>query len=106
MDALSKGIQKSSVGNQQELPAGTTGRRYEPKGGVANHNARIHKESKVMDNRGNLPFSFKKPHKAAAANRVVECGNCGEIKAVNKNTVGIICKKCNTYASVKEVSND
>lgn len=103
---LSKGIQESSVGNKQLLDAGTTGRRYTPNGGVEKHNARIHRESDVVDRKGNMPFSFSKPKKYLVDNRVVECSNCGAIKAVNKNTVGIICRHCGKYASVKEVTNE
>ena len=101
---LTKGIVNADVG-KQELTPGATGRRYEPQGGVANHNARIQKESKQMDVYGNLPFTFSKPKKDSK-NKLVKCTNCGTIKYVNKNTVGVICSNCKTYAAVQEVDND
>src|SRR3989339_1941819 len=92
--ALSKGIANANVG-KQELSPGSTGRRYEPVGGITRHNKRIHDESKLMDTYGKLPFTFSKPKKDGR-HKLVKCTNCGVTKYVNKNTVGIICSNCKT----------
>jgi hypothetical protein len=101
---LTKGVINSDVG-KQELTPGVTGRRYDPHGGVAQHNARIQRESKCMDTYGNLPFTFSKPKKDSRS-KFVKCTNCGTIKYVNKTTVGIICSSCKVYAAVQEVDNE
>lgn len=102
---IAKEIVNADIGARQELPAGSTPRRYEPAQGVKKHNERIHKEAKAMDKYGKLPFTFSKPKKEQSK-KLARCTNCGEIKYVNKNTVGVICSTCKTYASVEEVTND
>jgi len=85
-----------------ELSPGATPRRWEPAGGVKKHNERIHRESKQVDAYGNLPITFSKPKKAGRR-QYMECEKCGHIVYVSINTVGIVCKECNAYVSVKEV---
>jgi len=97
---INKSVRNTPIG---ELPAGATERRYEPEGGVKKHNERIHRESKYIDDHGNLPFTFSKPKKQVR-NKYVACSNCGHITRAQKNTVGIICSECKTYSSVEEVS--
>jgi len=100
--AISKGLKKSNLGGSKELSPGT-GRRFEPAGGVNKLNERIHKESKWADDNKNLPFTFSKPRKAQKA-KTVKCKNCGAIKSVNKNTVGVICTECKQYSGVEEIN--
>ena len=105
-DVLSKDVKKhiSKKSVSTELSPGKTGRRYEPAGGVAAHNKRIHRESAAADKHGNLPFTFGKPKKVAR-NKVVACKNCGDILSASINTVGVICSNCKQYSSVEEVSD-
>jgi len=104
LDDFSKGISNdlkdTHVG---ELSPGQTGRRYEPEEGVANLNRRIHRESDYVDKYKNLPFTFSKPKKIKKT-IIKVCKNCKYPVSVNKDTVGIICRKCNTYSQVEEVS--
>jgi len=107
-DQYIKDLQKNIVKSQplqQELPAGTP-RRYEPTLGVKKHNERIHNESRYLDHYKNLPFTFSKPHKSKGRTSYVKCDNCGNITPATTVTVGIICKKCNKFSSVKEVTCD
>lgn len=101
---LSKAIKNSDLGGSRELTPGSVGRRYEPAGGVENHNKRIHKESKWVDDNKSLPFSFSKP-KRAARRKVAKCQNCGHVKSVNINTVGVICSNCKQFAKVEEIDD-
>jgi predicted Zn-ribbon and HTH transcriptional regulator len=89
----------------QELSPGTTGRRYEPKGGVNKHNARIHRESKVSDNKG-LDFTFRKPPKPMGRSVYVSCDNCGYVTSGTTATVGFICPECKTFSTVTEVEDN
>lgn len=90
-------------GDLGELSPGVTKRRWEPEGGLKAHNERIHRESNYMDHHKNLPFTFSKP-KSSGRKQYKECTKCGYISYVSINTVGIVCKDCNSYAEVKEVS--
>lgn len=101
--AVSKHLKKSNLGGSKELSPGSTGRRYEPASGVKKHNERIHKESKYMDDNKKLPFTFSKPKKSQKT-KLVKCKNCGDIKRVNKNTVGVICESCKQYSGVEEIN--
>lgn len=102
---LQKNVAESKV-LQQELPAGSTGRRYEPTLGVRKHNERIHRESKNSDDYKNLQFTFKKPPKARGRSIFVKCDNCGNIISATSITVGVICKECKKFSSVTEVECD
>lgn len=102
---VAKAIKDSSLGGSKELTPGVTPRRYEPAGGVRQHNERIHRESKWVDANKNLPFSFSKPKKPTRG-AIVRCLNCGRLTTASINTVGIICVGCNTYSAVEEVIDD
>jgi len=101
---IAKGLKNVDLGGSKELPAGATPRRYEPAGGVNKHNERIHNESKWVDENRNLPFTFSKPNKDQRQ-KLVKCLNCGALKMVNKNTVGVICSGCKQYSSVEEIND-
>ncbi len=90
----------------QELPAGSTARRYEPEVGVRKHNERIHRESKTADSWKGLPFSFRKPLKAMGRNTAVQCDKCGHITHGTTATVGMICISCGKFSTVSKVSFD
>ena len=98
--SIAKHLKKQNMG---ELMPGTTARRYEPKEGLSNLNERIHKESDFIDKNKNMPFTFSKP-KQAKMSVIKVCSNCKNPISVNKDTVGVICRKCKTYASVEEVT--
>lgn len=97
---ISKAIKNTNVST--EFDAGSVGRRYEPALGTAKHNQRIHKESKIQDKYGNLPFTFSKPDfgKLKGKNAVKVCDNCGHQVYVKEKTIGVICTSCKTYSSV------
>jgi hypothetical protein len=103
---LSKFMSESTVSS--ELPAGETPRRYEPSCGVKAHNSRIHKESNFADKYKNLPFTFSKPSFGEANKRSVikVCSNCETSVYVHYNAVGIICRNCGKYSSLKEIQSD
>lgn len=88
-----------------ELDPGSTGRRWEPDGGVNKLNDQIHRESRFVDEHKNMPFSFSKPTRPKKS-KIIKCGCCGYVVSVPKNTVGMICKKCNKYVSVEGVVVD
>ena len=88
----------------QELTPGSP-RRYEPRGGVNNHNARIHRESKVSDSK-NLDFSFRKPPKPVGRSAYIECDNCGYVTSGTTATAGIICPECKEFSTVTEVEDE
>lgn len=103
---MTKALVNSDLGGSRELEPGATPRRYEPNGGINKHNERIHKESAQMDKNGNLPFSFSKPYTGSKARpATVQCDNCGAFHSGNVNTVGIVCRTCNTYSSVSPVED-
>ena len=103
---ISKFISNSSVSS--ELPAGATPRRYEPECGVSKHNARIHKESAYADKYKNLPFTFSKPDFGGSTSKstIKVCSNCEAPVYVHTNAIGIICRSCGKYASLKEIQID
>jgi hypothetical protein len=101
---VAKGIQQTPL--NQELPAGSTPRRWEPEEGVKKLNERIHKESKAADDWKNLPFSFRKPPKAMGRNTAVKCDSCGHITHGTTATVGMICTSCGKFSTVTEVHFD
>lgn len=101
---LQKELSKNKI--DQELPAGSTPRRYEPTLGVRKHNERIHRESKHVDDYKNLQFTFRKPPKSKGASAYVRCDHCGNVTSATSITVGIVCKKCKKFSSVTEVSCD
>ena len=103
--AISKYVKNSVMDGGRELSPGEKGRRYEPTIGLKKHREHIHKESKLVDDNKNLPFSFSKPKKATRQ-KVARCQSCGSVKYVSVNTVGVICSQCNQYAAVEELNDD
>ena len=87
------------------LEPGKVGRRTVPEGGEQKLRDRIHKESKQMDNWGNLPYSFSKPKKGKRSS-VYECCECGKIISAPINTVMVICRGCGNAAKVKEITDE
>jgi len=103
-DDINKHMAKTTIST--ELEPGSP-RRFEPNEGVGNLNKRIHKESAFVDKYKDMPFSFGKPQFATEKKHVVKlCGNCKAPVSVATNCVGVICRKCNTYASVIEVDDN
>lgn len=99
---LNKFVSSSTVST--ELTAGSP-RRYDPECGVSKHNARIHKESALADKHKNLPFTFSKPTFSGAKKNIIKvCSNCDTEVYVHTNAVGVICRSCGKYASLKEVA--
>lgn len=88
----------------QELSPGTP-RRYEPKGGIDKHNARIHRESKISDSK-NLEFTFRKPPKSKGRSTYIRCDNCGYITSASTATTGMICPECKKFSTVTEVEDE
>ena len=89
----------------QELSPGSTPRRYEPTGGVGKHNARIHRESEVIDQK-NLDFNFRKPPKPVGRSAYVQCDNCGYVTSATTATAGIICPECKEFSTVTGVIDE
>jgi hypothetical protein len=89
----------------QELSPGSTGRRYEPVGGLKRHRDKIHRESKMADHK-NLDFTFRKPPKPKGRSAYVKCNNCGYITGATTATVGMICPECKKFSSVTEVTDE
>jgi rubrerythrin len=99
---IAKGVKKTPL--NQVLSPGVTPRRYEPAIGEKKHRERIHKESKIADNK-NLPFNFSKPKKAGRQN-YFQCVNCGYTFSASINTVGVVCNECKKFSICKEVNDD
>ena len=97
---IGKFIQNTPI--QQELPPGSTGRRYEPEIGIGKHNKRIHKESAYTDSNKKLQFSFRKPPKASGRLTTLKCDSCGSLISGTTATVGVICRSCGKFSSVSE----
>lgn len=85
-----------------ELNPGSTKPRYEPEGGWRKHRERIHRESKIVDDNKNLPFTFSKPTRSKRQ-VTAKCKNCGYIVFVPQNTVGLICPECKKYSAVEKI---
>ena len=90
-------LKNTSLGTG-ELSPGATKPRYEPEGGWTKHKERIHKESKIADNK-NLPFTFSKPRRTR--HTTGRCKSCGYTTSVSVNAVGLICPECNKYSAVE-----
>lgn len=101
---LNKFVSNTTVST--ELPPGSP-RRYEPECGVSKHNARIHKETSFVDKNKNLNFSFSKPNFGGTKKSTIKvCSLCGAEYYVHTNAIGVICRSCGKYASLKEVEID
>ena len=99
---IAKSVKNTKL--NQELTPGS-GRRYEPRGGVEKHNAKIHRESKIADGK-NLDFNFRKAAKAVGRNVYVQCDNCGYVISGTTATHGIICPECHKFSTVSEVVDE
>ena len=86
---------------KQVLEPGSTGRRYEPIGGVRKHNESIHRESKIADDWKNLPFKFSKPRKAGRQ-MWASCVVCSHVIRCGVNTIMMACPECNKKEGVSK----
>jgi hypothetical protein len=85
-----------------ELSPGSTGRRWQPEGGMRKHKERIDRDSRYADHNMNLPFTFSKPRRPGRKH-YMKCPKCDSIVYVSVNTIGIICNNCNSYVNLEEV---
>jgi len=76
------------------------GRRWIPEGGLQKHRERIHRESKIADNK-KLPYVFSKPIRKSYA--LFECEECGRVFSAAKNTVMVICSTCKKLTRAKQI---
>lgn len=77
------------------------GRRWVPEGGLQKHRDKIHKESKVADNK-NLPFTFSKPIRKSYT--LFECVECGKVISASKNTYMLACSECKKLTKVRKIN--
>jgi DNA-directed RNA polymerase subunit RPC12/RpoP len=84
-----------------ELTPGATPRRWIPEGGIKKHNEKIHRESKVSDNK-NLPFQFSKPPKNKR-HEWFECVECGRVISAPVNTIMYACPDCKKATKVERI---
>jgi len=101
-DAFVKDLTKaliSDTSGKSELTPGSVGRRYEPAGGIKSHNDRIHRESKISNNK-ELPFTFSKPYKPTGRVSIKLCAECGHAASVKESTISMICSSCKQYVKV------
>ncbi len=66
----------------------------------------IAKDTKRIDNHGNMPFTFSKPAKKTAARKDIYhvCDNCQKITFVSKYRVGHVCSGCKKYVCVSKIN--
>ena len=62
----------------------------------------IHKDSKRIDDQGNLPFKFSKPKKYKPLNTPFKCEKCGRESAVSEETIIVICGGCKNLSRLKK----
>lgn len=64
----------------------------------------IAKDTKRIDDHGNMPFTFAKPTKRSHARRDIYhmCDNCNHVSMVSKHTAGRTCSCCKNYTSVND----
>lgn len=82
------------------LEPGSTPRRWIHESGLRKYREKIHKESKLEDQK-NLPFAFSKPGRGGKQ-RQFKC-ECGHIFLASKNTVMVICSKCKKLSKVEKM---
>jgi hypothetical protein len=99
---VTKAVKQTKL--DQVLDPGSTPRRYTPAIGNRAHKERIHKESKIADNK-NLPFTFSKP-KIPGRSSYFYCNNCGYTFSASVNTVGVVCNECKKFSTCTEVEDD
>lgn len=71
--------------------------------GKQNYREMIHKDSKRLDDHGNLPFKFSKPTKNKPLNTRFVCENCDREIAVSEETIMVICNGCKHLNKVKSI---
>jgi len=82
------------------LEPGSTPRRWLPDEGERKLREKIHRESK-LDDQKNLPFTFSKP-KRGGKQSLFKCG-CGHVFLASKNTVMVICSRCKKLSKVEKM---
>jgi len=75
-----------------------------PEGGERKHREKIHRESKLADQK-NLPFTFSKP-KQGGKQVWFRCAECNYIFSASKNTVLVICRECKKLTKVEKMDNE
>jgi len=75
------------------------GRRWVPEGGLQKLRNKIHKESKVFDQK-NLPYTISRPN-IRKCYTGFECVDCGYVFSGSKNTTMVICPYCKKLTSVR-----
>jgi hypothetical protein len=73
-----------------------------PEGGERKHRERIHRESKIVDTHGNLPFNFSKPPKLKK-HAWFKCVECNRILSASKNTIMCACPECKKATKVERI---
>lgn len=70
--------------------------------GTRAYREKIHKDSKLSDAYGNLPFTFSKPKKSTGARRDVlhVCEHCEQEIEVSKKTYSVVCFRCKKLTRV------
>lgn len=63
----------------------------------------IHKDSKRLDDHGNLPFTFSKPTKQKPCNTPFRCEKCGRTSAVSEESILVICGCCKHINKIKDI---
>jgi len=76
------------------------GRRWVPEGGLQKLRSKIHKESKIADDK-NLPYTFSKPIRKSYA--WFECVECGKVLNAPKNTYMLACSCCKKLTKVRKL---
>ena len=79
-------------------------RRYLPEIGERKFREKIHRESKLTDQK-NLPFTFSRP-RCSGKQVLFECNECGHVFFASKNTVMIICSKCKKLSKVEKMDDE
>jgi rubrerythrin len=99
---VTKAVKETKL--NQVLEPGATPRRYTPASGEKKHNERIHRESKIADNK-NLPFTFNKPKKPGRSS-YFSCNNCGYVFNASVNTIGVVCNECKKFSTCSELPDE
>ena len=62
----------------------------------------IAKDTKRIDDHGNMPFTFSKPSKRTRYREDIYhvCDKCKQISFVSKHRAGQVCRGCSSYTSV------
>ena len=71
--------------------------------GKQNYRNMIHKDSKRLDDQGNLPFTLSKPQKSKPLNTAFNCEKCGRESAVSEESLIVICGGCKHLNKIKSI---